>query len=322
MRAGPLARVGPWPTAWRRRFPCEAADPRDRTQDPYGHPRWRGPGSATDGPHPSSRHPAARAPGGAGAHNDTSPGGVARGGVPRRAATREPGPVRAPHDSAAVKRGAWPGWARVHAPARRRRPEQDGMDDLIAALIRGCHLGSGIGLFGILAFAGVVGAPACRAAEAAGGASVEPLARQWLHGARWSGLAVAATSLLDLGRQATVVTENGWMASLAPPILGAVLTQTRYGRIWLMRLALLGGVMVVLAWRPSAGRGPDRRLAVALVLAGGSLAAVGAAGHAASARWWPWAAIGVDAVHLPRDEGLARGIGPLRPAPAVGRVSR
>ena len=172
------------------------------------------------------------------------------------------------------------------------------MDDLIAALIRGCHLGSGIGLFGILAFAGVVGAPACRAAEAAGGASVEPLARQWLHGARWSGLAVAATSLLDLGRQATVVTENGWMASLAPPILGAVLTQTRYGRIWLMRLALLGGVMVVLAWRPSAGRGPDRRLAVALVLAGGSLAAVGAAGHAASARWWPWAAIGVDAVHL------------------------
>ena len=225
MRAGPLARVGPWPTAWRGDSHARSADPWDRAHDPYRHPRWPGPGSPTDGPHPSSRHPAARAPGGAGAHNDTSPGGAARGGVPRRAATREPGPVRAPHDSAAVKRGAWPGWARVHAPARRRRPEQDGMDDLIAALIRGCHLGSGIGLFGILAFAGVVGAPACRAAEAAGGASVEPLARQWLHGARWSGLAVAATSLLDLGRQATVVTENGWMASLAPPILGAVLTQ-------------------------------------------------------------------------------------------------
>jgi putative copper export protein/mono/diheme cytochrome c family protein len=170
--------------------------------------------------------------------------------------------------------------------------------DLVAVLVRLIHLASAVLLFGILAFAWLVGGPALRPDRAATSTRADALGRQWRRGARWTLLATVGSALLDLWRQSTVVTAQGWGASLTVPIVTAVLTQTRYGTIWLVRQALLGGVAVALGRRRWRRDGSDRRQGAAAVLAGASLAALAAAGHAASAPSWPPLAIAVDAAHL------------------------
>ena len=105
---------------------------------------------------------------------------------------------------------------------------------------------------------------------------------------------------LDLWRQVTVATGFGLGESLAVEPFAAVLGETRYGTVWLVRHAILVLLAGVLALRDDEGARADwlaLRLE-GLLLTGLSLALVGAAGHAASTEQVPAAAIAVDAAHL------------------------
>lgn len=177
------------------------------------------------------------------------------------------------------------------------------MSDMVAVvtvLARFGQVGAACLVTGIFAFLVFVVRPASRAAGPAHREHFEALDRRFLH---LAGIALAvamSAGLIDLVRQALAATGSGAGAGLAPQTIGILLTETRYGDIWLVRQALwlLLGALLVL-------RGPERdpkdwlalRLG-GLVLAGAGLAAGAASGHSASAPESVALAIAADALHL------------------------
>jgi len=172
--------------------------------------------------------------------------------------------------------------------------------DLIVVVARFVHIASACLLTGVFAFQVLVTRPAMRAAGPAARERFVALDRRLLALASGALAAAMGTGFVDLARQAVVATGGGVAGSLVPQIIGALLGETRYGDIWLVRqmLWLLLAALLVL-------RGPERgqadwlalRLA-GLVLAAASLAASAASGHAASAPERTTLSIAVDTLHL------------------------
>lgn len=171
---------------------------------------------------------------------------------------------------------------------------------ILGTAIRWLHAAGALSLVGAFSVLVLVAYPAARAAGRDAPARCAGLDRRLL---RFAAGALALTLLgagLDLWRQIGVATGVGGTAALDPARVGAVLADTRYGTVWLARIALLGllAALLLLADRRAASD-PDW-LALrgeGLALAGASLALGAAAGHAAAAEAG-MTAIVVDGVHL------------------------
>jgi putative copper resistance protein D len=120
-----------------------------------------------------------------------------------------------------------------------------------------------------------------------------------------------AAGTLDLWRQVGVVTGAGFSASLDWERILAVVTDTRYGTVWLARTSLLALLSALLLL---ADEKDDRdRVALrleGLVLSGTSLALAAAAGHAAAADSGA-IAVALDGLHLLASGVWAGGLVPL-----------
>jgi len=172
--------------------------------------------------------------------------------------------------------------------------------DVVAVLARFVQVSGACLATGVFAFLLFVGRPASRVCESGFRERFEALDRRLLGLALVTVAATIGAGLVDVTHQALVATGIATEGRLASQIIGTLITETRFGDIWLVRhllwLLLLGLLLL---------RGPDRdsrdwfalRLA-ALILAAAALAAGAASGHAASAARRPDLAIAVDAVHL------------------------
>lgn len=170
---------------------------------------------------------------------------------------------------------------------------------LVGVLARFLHLTSACILTGIFAFFVLVAPAAIRAAGQGTRERFETLNRRLDVLAAWSLALVMTTAVADFARQALVATGGRVAAALSPEILAALLTETRYGDIWLVReliWLMLAGLFVF--------RGPERhpsdRLSfqlASLALSAAGLAVGAASGHAASAPQPTSVAIAVDALH-------------------------
>src|SRR5215831_1447293 len=171
--------------------------------------------------------------------------------------------------------------------------------DVIATLVRLVHLGAACLLTGIFAFLVLAGRPAFHALEPGVRDRFDRLDSRLLAIASATlGTAVAA-GLLDLARQAFVAT-RGSASSLTPHTLATLLTETRFGDVWLLRHALwlLLGALLILR-EPERDRTDWLALRLAgLVLGATALMAGAASGHAASAPQRPELAVVADALHL------------------------
>jgi putative copper resistance protein D len=172
--------------------------------------------------------------------------------------------------------------------------------ETVGALIRWSHLLGATLLVGVFAFLVLVARPAARTADPRAQDLLAPLDRHLRALGAWALLLTLATGLLDLWRQTAVATGLGFGGSLSVESLRAVLFETRYGAVWLVRHAVMLLVAMVAGLADQESDATDW-WALRLELAGLgalSLAVTGAAGHAASAQQIPVAAIAVDAGHL------------------------
>lgn len=171
----------------------------------------------------------------------------------------------------------------------------------LAISIRSVHLGALTLLIGAFAFLFLVARPAFKRGGAETSPDFERFDRLLIRLAGWSLLVALVSGLVWLWVQAAIVTGRPLAQALTLDTLGSVLTKTQFGRVWQLRLvliALLGGFLLFRE------RERDDRDWIALrlegtILAGGLLAALAWAGHAAategSARVLHLAA---DSIHL------------------------
>lgn len=162
------------------------------------------------------------------------------------------------------------------------------------------HLSSACLLTGVFAFLVFVARPAIGAAGPEARGHFEPLDRRLLALAMIALGAAMGTGLLDLARQAFVATHGVAAWSPSPQIVSALLSETRYGDIWLVRHALwllLAALLVLREPERDAADWLALRLG-ALMLGAAGLVAGSAAGHAATAPGRSDLSIAVDAIHL------------------------
>ena len=112
--------------------------------------------------------------------------------------------------------------------------------------IRSAQLGASLLLAGGFIFLLVVARPAFRVVKGEGPSAFGGFdARVWRI-ACWSLLVLFLTGLLGLWVQLAIVTGLPWWQALTPDRLWSLLSGTQYGRVWLVRLALmtlLGGIL-------------------------------------------------------------------------------
>ena len=106
----------------------------------------------------------------------------------------------------------------------------------------------------------------------ASGLGLDPAWRGWPRLAWTSALALLAAGLLQLGLTAAAMSGEPLARAFTNGAVGAVLSGTRFGRVWCVRMALLGGWFFV-GWMTVAGRRRAPRLATAAELTGALLAA-------------------------------------------------
>lgn len=150
-------------------------------------------------------------------------------------------------------------------------------------------------LFGGQLFMLALARPAWRAAGA--GPGVMAALDRALWGAALGALTAAAVSLLLwLWSTAALLSDAPLDAALAPDLLGAVITETSFGRVLVARLVLLA-ILAGLLVGGGASRG--RRAAAGLILAAAFLGSIMLTGHAyadaGAGRAWH---MGADAIHL------------------------
>jgi putative copper export protein/mono/diheme cytochrome c family protein len=174
------------------------------------------------------------------------------------------------------------------------------MSDVIPVLARFVQLGGACLLIGIFAFLVFVARPASQAARPALRERFEALDRRLLRLATIVLAAALGAGLIDLVRQGFVAAGSGTGWGLVPQTLGLLLTETRYGDIWLVRQALWLLLAALLLLR-GPEHDPKDWLALrlgGLVLGGAGLAVGAASGHSASAPGSAAPAVALDALHL------------------------
>jgi copper resistance protein D len=116
----------------------------------------------------------------------------------------------------------------------------------LSIAIRSIHLGAALFLVGLFTFLLVVARPAFQVAKAESPSAFEPFDARVLRLAGWTILVLLLAGLLGFCVQLVTVTGLPWWQALTPDALWSLLASTQYGRIWVIRmalLALLGGVL-------------------------------------------------------------------------------
>lgn len=158
------------------------------------------------------------------------------------------------------------------------------MEELRVAL-RAVHFAAAIALFGEFAFLLCVARPALR--ETADTMANEGLAlrRRLVRVTSWCLALVLGSGVLWLAAQAASVSGLTFVRALNRETLRAVLAETLFGRVWMVRFALaaaLGAALIFL--RRAAVRDDGRTFGACALLAGGLLGSLAWAGHAAAER--------------------------------------
>jgi putative copper resistance protein D len=156
--------------------------------------------------------------------------------------------------------------------------------NVLLALTRFVHLGSITLLIGVFAFLVLVARPAFQKAEDPEGEEFARFDRMLLGLVAWDLLVAIASAVLWLAVQAASMSGRAFWQALAPGIVWSVLTRTQFGRVWQLRLVcfvLLGGFLFFRTRERDAKDWIVLRLEGAL-LAGGLIAALAWAGHAAA----------------------------------------
>ena len=151
--------------------------------------------------------------------------------------------------------------------------------------VRFIHLASVLLLVGTFSFDLLVARPAFKTAGAERAPHLPSFSKALSRMARWSLILAAATAILGLFIKTATATGLSLFESLDPAAIVNVLIGTRFGIVWLFRMALLCLLAVVLSaeslsWFKSASAG--LRIA-GLVLSATLLMAMAAAGHASAA---------------------------------------
>jgi putative copper export protein len=171
----------------------------------------------------------------------------------------------------------------------------------VAIVMRVIHLGAAIALMGSWTFPLLIARPALQQAGHEDWEAWPPFDRLLLWVRGWSLVGFVSAGVLGFWDQFARVTGRSLVA--APPWedLGSFLTDTRYGRIWLLRLLLailLGGVLLA-SIRQHSGKARELLRLTGAGLAGGLLVAQSWTGHAAAAEGMElFVQIGLDVVHL------------------------
>ncbi|HEY7944773.1 MAG TPA: copper homeostasis membrane protein CopD [Casimicrobiaceae bacterium] len=167
------------------------------------------------------------------------------------------------------------------------------MSTLLAAA-RAVHFAATLWLFGELALACAL---TLGAGSGAASGAADLLRRRLPAVARWSiGIGIAS-ALAWLAAVAAMMSGMPLAQAIDSANLGAVLGETLFGRVWIVRLVLACALLLAL-WRPVAGR-VGLRMALGAAGAGAYLGALAWTGHAAAAEG-PWrdAQLVSDVVHL------------------------
>ena len=123
------------------------------------------------------------------------------------------------------------------------------MSDLFAALVRGAHYASVVSTFGCFVFLLAVARPAWRAAGARA-EKARQLERFLLSLAAWSVVLAVTSGLLWLWVVAASLAELPLSATLSLQLLGTVLTETGFGRLWQFCCAMAIGLAGFLLSQP------------------------------------------------------------------------
>ncbi len=156
--------------------------------------------------------------------------------------------------------------------------------NVLLALTRFVHLVSITLLIGVFTFLLLVARPAFRKTEYPEDEEFARFDKILLRLVAWDLLVAIASAVLWLAVQAASMSGQAFWQALAPGIVWSVLTRTQFGRVWQFRLALLiflGTFLLVRAREQDVKDWIALRLEGAL-LAGGLIAALAWAGHAAA----------------------------------------
>jgi len=116
----------------------------------------------------------------------------------------------------------------------------------LSIAIRSIHLGASLFLAGLFTFLLVVARPAFQVGKVEDPSGFRTFEAHVLRLAVWSLLVLLLTGFLGLWVQLATVTGRSLEQALTPDALWSLLTSTQYGRIWVMRIALmtlLGGIL-------------------------------------------------------------------------------
>ena len=175
----------------------------------------------------------------------------------------------------------------------------------LAAAIRFVHLAAAVFLAGSFAFLVVIARPVFRRAGGTAGAADSLCLTRHRRAACWSLSALLATALAALGVQAVIVSDPGAGAGsagsdhFAPQTVIPLLTQTLYGKVWLLRFALVLSVAALLLPGGTRRAQPPASSTLGLALSACLLASIAFSGHAAAGEAWQFALqICADGLHL------------------------
>jgi putative copper export protein/mono/diheme cytochrome c family protein/peroxiredoxin len=154
----------------------------------------------------------------------------------------------------------------------------------LSIAIRIIHLGASLFLVGLFTFLPLVARPTFQAGKSEGQSVLDHFDVSLLRLAGWSLLVMFLTGLLGLWVQLATVTGRPLSQALAPDVVWSMLTNTQYGRIWIIRMALmtlLGGILWLRDQERDSRDWWALRLEIA-ALAVGILVAQAWTGHAAT----------------------------------------
>lgn len=175
--------------------------------------------------------------------------------------------------------------------------------NLMATAVRWLNFTSSMaaaGVFPFLLWAWLPALGRLRGGQAQAAITRYSLRRAWV----MTGWSIAALSIGTAGLllvQATLLNDGDWAAALAPATLAEVLFQTRYGTVWLLRVAAIIGLATLVFWflRTRVSRPPTPgQFWAGMALGAGVLLTSSLTGHGGATGRTPLLNVAVDWAHM------------------------